>query len=133
MLGFLTVSYGPVRYRLWASGKNPTFKTDGSENGGCGVLVTFTPYWWCCSRKLYFEIRTFRRRQLDQLSVQFGLSLPVMVERNADIMIHIRQGNITAVRNLLSAGKSTPKDVTAEGTTALHVCAPFILHYRGTS
>jgi len=123
MLGLLTASYGPVRYRLWTSGESPSFKADGSENGGCGVLVTFTPHWWRCSRKVHLEIRTFRRRRWDQLSVQFGLSLPVVVERDANIMVYTRRGNIAAVRNLLSAGKSTPRDVTAEGITPLHVCS----------
>lgn len=58
-----------------------------------------------------------------KLASHWEIECPRIIHRNADIMRCVENGSVDEIQRLLGTGKASPRDVTVDGTTVLHLAS----------
>ncbi|KAE8448537.1 hypothetical protein EG329_009418 [Mollisiaceae sp. DMI_Dod_QoI] len=85
---------------------------------------TLVPSWWVV-RFGVAKVFKFDIKELSTQGWQANMATFNLVPSDSVIFDFCREGNLDAVRSLLTHGKASVKDVTAEGVTPLHVAASY--------
>jgi hypothetical protein len=122
----VTAGYGQLRHRVWKVDGLPVFCNNTNKESGWGGMLAVLTSLWHERGKVTIEIRILRHQPRNQFSLHFGLSWQRVVDPNSDIVTYVKHGSLQAVRKIFSAGKATPRDITQDGNSLLHVCYIFV-------
>ena len=78
-----------------------------------------------CRRKLDIALYLVQASLLSRMrvTIQWDIGFPRIIPRRAEIMQCVDEGSVDGVQSLIGTGRATSRDVTANGTTLLHLAS----------
>lgn len=127
-LGSWTVWLGPIMTQRWNTSQEPVNEII-SAGRGYGVAMTLRLPWCYLAKMTLMIFFMCRKQRRGGLSVQWNLSLPRVVPRDARIMRCVKADDLKQTRALFDMGDATSSDTSPEGITLLHVCLTYLNSY----
>ena len=119
--GDLTIWLGPIMVQRWTSSQDSFYEiSDPSAGFGLAVMMQL-PYFKFYKAAFTLLFMRGHKQNLRGVSVQWNLSFPHVVPKDASIMRFARTNDVEAIKYLFQTGQAAASDTTLTGTSLLHV------------